>query len=224
MAVLQNETIRWNDGTQKRVFDISVSLSQETPVFPGQSRFQKSLLSSLAKGDRSNVSELSLTSHTGTHVDSPHHFIENMETIDKIPFKRIIGPARVFELSVSQKIDATDIEQLDIEPHIIALFKTRNSTLWLDKEFRKDYVYITKEAAEILRDRKVAAVGVDYLIIDKFEDEKRPTHHVLLEKGIVIIEGLNLGHIPSGDYHLICLPLKIKDGDGAPARAILVEL
>lgn len=224
MSSLSNKIIKWSDGTEKRVFDISISLSKETPAFPGQPIFQKKLLSSLARGDRSNVSELSLTSHTGTHVDSPNHFIEKMETIDKIPLKRVMGPSRVFEMKTRQKIDASDIEHLDIDPGIIALFKTRNSELLLKKEFRKDYVYFTKKAAEILRDSKVAAVGLDYLIVDEFDNTSRPVHHILLAKGIILIEGLNLSHVPAGNYYFICLPLSIKKGDAAPARAILVEL
>jgi arylformamidase len=223
MSSLSNNIIKWSDGTEKRVFDISVSLSGKTPAFPGQPLFRKKLLYRLAKGDRSNVSELSLTSHTGTHVDSPNHFIDKMETIDKIAFKRVMGPSRVFEMKTRQKIDASDIEHLDIEPGIIALFKTRNSELLSNKEFQKDYVYFTKEAAEILRDVGVAAVGLDYFIVDEFDNTSRPVHHILLGKGIVLIEGLNLSHVPAGNYYFICLPLRIKEGDGAPARAVLVE-
>ena len=224
MASVSDKRIKWSDGTEKRVFDISVSLSAETPAFPGQPLFQKKSLSSLTRGDRSNVSALSMTSHTGTHVDSPNHFIEKMETIDRISLRRVMGPSRVFEMKTAQKIDAADIEHLDIEAGIIALFKTRNSLLLTNKEFSKDYVYFTKEAAEILRDREVAAVGLDYLIVDEFDNTSRPVHHLLLGKGIVLIEGLNLSHVPAGNYYFICLPLSIKDGDGAPARAVLVEL
>lgn len=224
MSAHSKETLRWTDAKEKRVYDISVTLSSETPVFPGHRNFQKELIFSLAKGERSNVSELSLTSHMGTHVDAPNHFIDNMETIDRISFGNIIGRASVFELKVTEKIDVSDIQGLNIERGSIVLLRTRNSALWRNKEFRKDYVYLTKEAAEILRDRGVVAVGVDYITPDEFENKKRPVHHVLLRKGIILIEGLNLSQVPAGDYFIICLPLKIKDGDGAPARAILLEL
>ena len=135
-----------------------------------------------------------------------------------------MGFARVYELNVSEKIDAIDVQSLKITPGDIVLFKTRNSELLTDREFRKDYVYLTSEAAEVLKDTGVAAVGLDYLIVDEFDNTARPVHHILLKKGIILIEGLNLGHISAGDYYLICLPLKIRDGDGAPARAILIEL
>ena len=218
-----HETIKWTDGREKRVYDISVPLSSETPIFPGQPSFNKEFIISIAKGDRGNVSKFLLTSHTGTHVDSPNHFINEMETIDRIPFRTLIGPARVFELAVTEKIEASDIKPLKIEPGMITLFKTRNSKLWVDKEFRKDYVFFTQEAGEVLRDFGVAAVGFDYIIPDEFENLKRPFHHVLFRKGIILIEGLNLSQVPAGDYFIICLPLKIKEGDGAPGRAVLVE-
>jgi arylformamidase len=216
--------IRWTDGKVKKIHDISVSLSSDTPVFPGQSRFDKQFILSLAKGERANISEFTLTSHMGTHVDSPNHFIEGMDTIDRIPFNTIMGRARVFEMKVAEKIDAPDVQSLEMEPKGIVLFKTRNSALWADRDFRKDYVYLTKGAAEILRDRDVAAVGLDYIIPDEFENLERPVHHVLFRKNIILLEGLDLSHVPAGDYFLICLPLKIKEGDGAPARAVLVEL
>ena len=224
MTAISNEEITWTDGIEKKIYDISVSLSSETPVFPGQPRFDKQFLLSLAKGERANVSGFSLTSHTGTHVDSPNHFIEDVDTIDKIPFERVMGRAHVFEMNVAERIDVPDIRPLKIEPKSIVLFKTRNSTLWAERDFRKDYVYLTKGAAEILRDNDVAAVGLDYIIPDEFENMERPVHHVLFGREIILIEGLNLGHVPPGEYFLICLPLKIKDGEAAPARAVLVEL
>ena len=224
MTAQSNELIRWTDGIERKIYDISVSLSSETPVFPGQPRFDKRFILSLAKGERANVSGFSLTSHTGTHVDSPNHFIEDVDTIDKIPFERVMGRAHVFEMNVAERIDVPDIRPLKIEPKSIVLFKTRNSTLWAERDFRKDYVYLTKGGAEILRDNNVAAVGLDYIIPDEFENMERPVHHVLLGRESILIEGLNLGHVPPGDYFLICLPLKIKDGEAAPARAVLVEL
>ena len=169
MTAQSNELIRWTDGIEKKIYDISVSLSSETPVFPGQPHFDKRFILSLAKGQRANVSEITLTSHTGTHVDSPNHFIEDVDTIDKIPFKRVMARAHVFEMKEAEKIDAPDIQSLKIEPRSIVLFKTRNSKLWAERDFRKDYVYLTKGAAEVLRDNDVAAVGLDYIIPDEFE-------------------------------------------------------
>jgi arylformamidase len=206
------------------IFDISVPLSPDTPVFPGQERFNRKILSSIAKGDRATVSELTINSHTGTHVDSPSHFIEGGLTIDEIPFQSIVGPSRVFDLDVPEKIDYAEIEPLDLQKGEIVLFKTRNSTLWKVRDFRKDYVFLTKDAARYLAEKEVRAVGVDYIIPEAMDDLERPVHHILLGNNIVLIEGLNLEGVPQGRYLLICLPLKIAGGDAAPARAILVEV
>jgi arylformamidase len=193
-------------------------------VFPGQARFSKRILSSIAKGDRANVSELSMTSHTGTHVDSPSHFIEGGLTIDEVSFQSIVGLARVFEVDVPEKIDAAELEPLDIQKGEITLFKTRNSTLWKIRDFSKNYIFLTKEAARYLAEKEVRAVGVDYIIPETLDDLERPVHHILLGKSIILIEGLDLDSVSPGQYPLICLPLKIARGDAAPARAILAEV
>jgi len=219
-----DKKIQLEDLMRANIFDISVPLSPDTPVFPGQERFSRRILSSMAKGDRADVSQLSMTSHTGTHVDSPSHFIKGGLTIDEVPFQRIVGPARVFEFDVAEKIDGADLEPLDIQKGEIVLFKTRNSTLWKVRDFRRDYVYLTKEAARYLAEKEVHAVGVDYIIPEALDDLERPVHHILLGKNIILIEGLDLSTVPQGQYLLICLPLKIIGGDAAPARAILAKV
>jgi len=204
------------------IYDISVGLSSKTPVFPGQARFNREYLSKILNGGKANVSKFSMTSHTGTHVDSPFHFIPEGITIDKINFSNIIGFARVFEIN-APKIDLDEIKNLEIKKGDIVLFKTRNSKLWNLEDFSYDYVYITPEAAGYLAQKEVHAVGIDYIIPEAFDDVKRPVHHILLGKNIVLIEGLNFTDVPADNYLLICLPLKILGNDAAPARAILLK-
>jgi arylformamidase len=210
--------------TNKIIYDVSVSLSSKTPVFPGQPRFKRELLAEIAKGGRANLSHISLTTHTGTHVDSPFHFIKDGITIDQVGFNNIIGFARLFELNVPEKIDLADVRDLEIKNGDIVLFKTRNSELWDTEDFVRDYVYITAEVAGYLAEKQVRAVGVDYIIPEAFDDIARPVHHLLLGKNIILIEGLNFTNVPAGEYQLICLPLKIAAGDAAPARAVLVAV
>src|SRR5262249_59046076 len=105
------------------------------------------------------------------------------------------------------------------------LFKTRNSRLWREtNEFQKEFVYLETDAAEALVARGVKLVGIDSLSIEKFGFDKPTTHWTLLGNNVYIVEGLDLSEITPGDYELICLPLKIKDGDGGPARAVLRDL
>lgn len=216
--------IQWLGIKKGKIFDISVSLSPDTPVFPGQKRFNKKPLFSITKGDGKNISELSLNSHTGTHVDSPFHYIEEGPKIDEVPLGNLVGLARVFELDVRQKIGINDLEPLKIQAGEIVLFKTRNSKLWKKKDFTEDYVFLTEQAAKYLATREVRAVGVDYLIPEDLKNMRRPVHHILLGKGIILIEGLDLIEVPAGKYLLVCLPLKIAGGDAAPARAILIDI
>jgi arylformamidase len=167
------------------------------------------------------------SAHTGTHVDAPAHFIEGAAKVVEMPLEVLIGAARVVEIDEGvTAIEAQHVESLDKTERI--LFKTRNSQFWNDPEkgFRKDFTYIEPEAAQILVERGVRLVGIDYLSVEKFGSTDFQTHLTLLQNGVVIIEGLDLREVTAGDYELVCLPLKIdsETGDGAPARVVLREL
>jgi arylformamidase len=176
----------------------------------------------MARGDVANVSTISLGSHTGTHMDAPLHFVRGAEGMDRMPLDATIGRARVIEIQ-----DPTSVKPDELGPHEIGrgariLFKTRNSSLvWWTRDFIEDFVYVSQEAARYLADREVRTVGVDYLSVGEFRKDGVETHEALLGAGIWVIEGLDLSVVGPGEYELICLPLKVADGDGAPARAIL---
>ena len=119
------------------------------------------------------------------------------------------------------RIDETVLEEFDFTADVRVLFKTRNSYLWNKKEFVEDFVYITPGAARSLVEKGIKVVGIDYLSVEKFGSEEPETHLTFLKAGTLIIEGLDLREIEPGDYEMICLPLKVKDGDGAPARVVL---
>jgi arylformamidase len=121
----------------------------------------------------------------------------------------------------SPRIDETALSEFDFTADVRVLFKTRNSYLWGQKGMAKEFVYITPGAARLLVDNAIKLVGIDYLSVEKLDAEEPETHLTLLGAGAIIIEGLDLREVEPGDYELICLPLKIKDGDGAPARVIL---
>jgi len=178
-------------------------------------------------GDVANVSKLSMGAHTGTHMDAPLHFFQKGKGIHTMPLSVAMGQARVIEI-----LDPESIKPEELSPHQIQrgeriLFKTRNSPrCWQTDDFVEDFVYISQEAARYLAAQQVQTVGIDYLSVGGFFKDGVETHHALLEAGIWLIEGLNLTEVAPGTYELICLPLKIVDADGAPARAILrlVEL
>lgn len=203
-----------------QIYDVSVPISPEMPVYPGDPKIDIHLRESIAKGGVCNVSSISLGSHTGTHIDPPYHFIETGIKVDQIPLNLLIGRTHVVEIP-SAKIDKNVLKEIDLGDCVRLIFKTRNSYLWSNKNFVTDYVYVTPDAAEILVESGIKLVGIDYLSIEQYGSTNYQTHKTLLGNGVIIIEGLNLAEVEAGDYEMICLPLKIENADGAPARVIL---
>jgi arylformamidase len=205
-----------------KIYDVTVPISTELAVYPGDPPIELERVMSLDKGDIANVTRLCCSTHIGTHVDPPSHFLPGGITLDQLSLETLIGPARVVETGGAATIDAAVLSRCDLDGATRVLFKTRNSEFWPEaKDFREDFVYIEPDAAEVLVRRGVQLVGIDYLSVEKFNFDQPTTHLILLGAGIVIVEGLALGDVPPGDYELVCLPLKIKDGDGAPARVVL---
>jgi len=210
-----------------KIYDVTVALSEQTPVYEGDPSVEITIANAIERGDAANVSRLCCGIHTGTHVDAPNHFIEGSRRVHELEFDKLIGKCRVIEIDKSAlAVETKHLENLEGVERV--LFKTRNSDFWSEPEkgFRKDFTYIAPDAAKSLVNLDIKLVGIDYLSVEKFGAETFDTHITLLEKEVVIIEGLNLREVPAGDYELICLPLKIVGGtgDGAPARTILREI
>ena len=210
-----------------KIFDITVPIRFSMPIYEGDPAVKIEAASALAGGDSANVSFLHLGAHTGTHVDAPAHFIEGAAKIDSLSLDILVGPARVIHVPEDRtEIDSGFLSSGDLENVERILFRTRNSKFWDGEGFRRDFTHLLPEAAEMLVNRGVKLVGIDYLSIEKFHSGHHRTHIALLSRGVVIVEGLNLSAVPAGDYELICLPLKIAEGagDGAPARVVLRTL
>jgi arylformamidase len=202
--------------------DISVPLKTGMVHWPDNPPVRISHALDIAKGDGATVSTISMGSHTGTHMDAPVHFLQSGSGIDKLPMSVAIGRARVIQIE-----DPASIKPGELVPHKIkkgerVLFKTSNSDrCWQTDSFVQDFVHLSAEGAKFLADRGIKMVGIDYLSIGGYKADGAETHRYLLQAGIWIIEGLNLSGVDPGEYVLICLPLKIDGGDGAPARAVL---
>jgi arylformamidase len=174
-----------------------------------------------AEGIVVRTSNLSMDSHTGTHIDAPVHFDAGKEGVDALPFAALIGEARVVAIRDPAAIRPGELEALDIRRGDRLLFKTRNSTrCWGTDAFVEDYVYVSLEAAQYLVERGARTVGVDYLSVAS-RAESVPTHRTLLAGGVTVLEGLDLSSVEPGKFDLIALPLRVHDGDGAPARVVL---
>jgi arylformamidase len=208
-----------------RTYDISLTIHPELPVWPGDAPVSLERMSKMELGESHNLTKMSMSAHVGTHVDAPFHFLEDGPTIDQLDLKMLTGRAYVLHLPDEvDLITAELLENAEIPPRTRRLlFKTRNSGYWDQglTEFQTDYVGLAPDAAEYLVNRSLKLVGVDYLSVAPFEDST-PTHKILLEAGVVVVEGLNLTEVSQGRYTLYCLPIKLGGADGAPARAILV--
>jgi len=205
-----------------RWIDISVLINEAIVHWPNDPPFEKTMISEIDKGDHANLSKLTMGAHTGTHVDAPRHFINDGIDVSMMSIDIFVGPARVIEITDSKIITTREMEQHKIRRSERLLFKTRNSShVWNESNFVQDFVALSLEAAEYLVQQKVKMIGVDYLSVGPYHGNGGDVHRKLLSQQVGIIEGLDLSSVTSGKYYLVCLPLKIKSGDGAPARAIL---
>ncbi|MBI2847202.1 MAG: cyclase family protein [Chloroflexi bacterium] len=207
-----------------KVYDISVPIYPGMTIYPGDEPVSIAPRAQIKKGDAYNTSHLSLGSHTGTHIDAPHHFFEGAKGVDELPLNILLGKAWVCEVKNPRGITASTLSRAGIPQGTSRLLlKTRNSLLWSNREFQKDYVYLRPAAARWLVERGVRLVGIDYLSLERFGSRISAAHLTLLKAGAIIVEGLNLKDIRPGEYTLVCLPLKIVGCDGAPARAALID-
>ena len=207
-----------------QIIDISLPLFEGMPVYPGNKATTIQTVHSLS--GRSQISELGLSSHTGTHIDAPRHVFNKGASIEELSLERFYGICRVLDLTAYDVfIPRHALEEAKIQAQERILLKTKNShkgfTVF-DKE--KEYVYLAPESATYLSERDVWLVGIDALSIKQRGSKDNSPHETLLSKGIPILEGLNLNAVVAGSYTLVALPLALQGIDGAPCRAVLLSL
>lgn len=206
-----------------RVHDVSRPLQHSGVIYPGGPDIVFRTHTSIDRGDPANVTALALGSHSGTHVDAPSHFLPGRETVDRMPLERLIGPAAVLDLPTElASVGAGDLARQNLHGQRRVLLRTRNSAVSAT-HFNPDYCALTSDGAEYLLERGVELVGIDALSIEPFGSADFAVHHLLLARGVVIVEGLDLSSISAGVYQFVCLPLQLEGLDGAPARAVLIE-
>lgn len=209
----------------RRIIDISTPIVNGGLIYPGNPAIEIAPQQAIANGASANVSTVVFGSHTATHVDAAKHFFDDGETVDQLPLDRLIGRATVLEFGD----DVMQIGARELQGQLPAgckrvLLKTRNSALLELPEFAGNYTFLAPDGAELLAGEGVELVGIDYLSIEQFRSGHHRTHRTLLERGIVIVEGLQLGGVAPGAYDFVCLPLKLMGMDGAPARAVVMEI
>lgn len=206
--------------------DVSVPLDGGVIVWPGDPEFERELLATTAV-DGVEVSQLRMSVHTGTHIDAPAHYLEGGATIGSMPIDATVGPCLVVEIPDGvTRIEVEHLEEAVLAEGERVLLRTANSRRGLlsRRSFVKDYTFLTPAAAAYLARLPARCVGIDYLSIGGPGPEGVETHEVLLANGVWIIESLELAHVTPGTYDLFCLPLRLMDAEGAPARAIMQKL
>jgi arylformamidase len=203
-----------------RTHDVTVPLVPGLLAYPGDPPFEIQAVHRLGEAPF-NLARLALTTHSGTHVDAPAHFVAGGATVDHLPLEILLGKARVVELLSRERVERADLEALDLRDDLRVLLKTRMSGQMLRPVYQEDHLYLTVDAAHYLAQAGIKLVGFDYLTIDRAGSVDFPAHHALLGAGVIVVEGLDLSEVEPGEYEMACLPLRVGGGDAAPARVVL---
>ena len=210
-----------------KVIDLTLTVSSKIPTFPGSPQPNFIPWENI-KEDGYNLELLFLSSHTGTHMDAPHHFLEKGAKIHEISLKKLVSEAALIQSrkGSGQSITKTDIQKFEKKSGKIDGFSSVIFQTGWQRNLQKKY-YFTKNpglsvsAAKYLASKKISLVGIDSPSIDLGKDSKFSVHQIFAKKGILIVENLaNLDKIKSSKFHLVVLPLKLKNATGSPVRAI----
>ena len=196
-----------------QLLDVSVSLAAGIPAYPGNPEFELQPIKRIADGGSSNVSKLTMGTHTGTHVDAPRHFFDAGAGVDRSRSTCCWARA-AWSRSPTRRHRQSWLAAAGLREDIRVLLKTSNSALWNGEGFHQDYTYVTEDGAGYLVEQGVRVVGIDYLSVEQFKKAGAPAHRALLSQSVIIIEGLNLADVEPGMYEMYCLPLRIAGGDG----------
>ena len=208
-----------------RIIDVTLPVRPGMLTYPGDPLVSVERTSDMRNGDISNLSIVSMSTHTGTHVDPPLHFVEDGATIDELPLDVLVGSALVVDMRGVGTIGEPELESLKLPADVDRLlFLTDWSARWAEPSpaFLEDVTCVSVAGAGWLIARGIRLVGTDFISIEGARDPSFPVHRALLGASIAIVEGLDLRDVPPGRYTLWCLPLKIHDGDGGPSRVVLV--
>ena len=200
--------------------DITLTVSPGSVVFPGDPPVE---IRTFARADREgfNASALSASLHAGTHVDAPRHLWDESPGVDRLPLDALIGSVRVLDCQSEPVVDRGFLERHWEEGIERLLLQTGGGAALRRGELGGGC--LTGEGARFLVERQIRLVGIDALSIDALDAEELPAHRELLGGEVVVIEGVDLSAVTAGYYELICLPIRLRDGDGAPARVLLIE-
>lgn len=203
-----------------KIYDLSPEISENMAVYKNRLEKRPKIAITRTLKEGANESKLDIYVHTGSHVDAPYHVLQNGKTIEKISLDKFMGKCIVIDFTkIKNSITKNHLKNIKIQKKDIVLLKTKNKP---DKTFNPEFVYLDKTGAEYLVAKKIKAVGIDALGIERSQP-RHETHKTLLKNNIPIFEGLDLSKVKKGRYYFHGLPLKIRKGDASPIRAALLS-
>tara|TARA_Y100001935_G_scaffold50074_1_gene41727 strand:+ start:877 stop:1518 length:642 start_codon:yes stop_codon:yes gene_type:complete len=202
-------------------FDISPTLSADTAVFPGDQKFSRSVSMDFSKGDHLELSSMTTTPHIGAHADAPSHYHKEGAPMDQKDPRVYIGTAQVIHAKATGadlRILKQDVDLSRISAKRVLFYTGSfpNPDIW-----NNNFYSFAPELLEALADQGVELVGIDTPSVDPWDSKGLESHQVLFKRNLSVLEGLVLEGVPEGIYKLVAPPLKIKDGDASPVRALL---
>lgn len=199
--------------------DISQRLEEGVPVWPGDTPFSYRLTWSKEESGSVNVGQITMSTHTGTHIDAPFHFDEEGKRVIDLDLDLYIGRARVIHLPDPKQIGIGELQSENLEGVTRLLIRTET---WIDRSaFPGAIPPVAPELAPYLAEKGVRLLGLDLPSVDPLDSKELPAHHALTSHGIHILEGIVLDGVDPGDYQLAALPLPLAQADGSPVRAVL---
>ncbi|MDM8520264.1 cyclase family protein [Anaerolineales bacterium HSG6] len=205
-----------------KFYDVSRTINEQLAVWPGDATFSGPRVANMDKGDIVNVRKLTFSSHFGTHVDAPLHFVADGQPLETLPVDIFIGPATLVTVSKENgplfPADFPDLDWATVERLLIHSSASHKPV----DQFNQQFVYPSPELADLMGQYNVRLFGTDAPSVDAFEGpEGLVGHYAMQDNNIIILEGLMLADVPDGEYELIAQPLKLEGGDGCPVRAVL---
>ena len=198
------------------LIDITRTLGSDSLCYPGDPDFEREEIA----GDGYTIARLAMGSHSGTHLDAPRHLFPDGRTLESYDMSRFVLPVEVVSCGMANELTPEHLAGVDVPEGGGVLFRTANSFLARDVP-AEDYVTIRPDTAQLLIERGVSLVGIDYISPDRSDSHDLPVHTILLRADVLILEDIDLSAVEPGRYRLSCLPLRVKNSDAAPCRAVL---
>lgn len=207
------------------IIDLSHELHEEMPVFPGTEKpIFKRANTIEADGFAEHI--MNMYSHTGTHIDAPSHMLKEGENLDDMDVSNFVGKAIIIDVKGLSKIDIDILKPYEskIKNAEFVILNTGHSKFWGHEEYFGGFPALTIDSAKWLCEMNLKGIGIDAISIDYMENTSFDVHHILMNKGLLIIENLtNLDEVGDDEFVLSVLPLKTKEADGSPIRAVAIK-